>query len=213
MHFTLLLACLSSATIIFPLATAFSVRKYLWENNQWLTYFLLNHLISEVVTISLALNRIRNLEAMLFFSLIEGILLLLLYRSVIEEIPLKRFLKFLTPAYVLGFVGVYFFLDYNLYIPSYTYPFHQVVMLVTVLLFFADRMKRMNEIFLTENPMFWISCGFLFFYTGSIFYFALHDTLFASYPSISKNGWLIHSTMLVILNLFLAIGIFKIRKT
>lgn len=212
MSYTLLLACVSSATIFIPLTLAVFKRKLLWKQHNWFCYFLINHLLSELVTASLGLKKIRNLEVMLFFSLIEGVLLLLLYRTAIEEIPIKRFLKFLTPAYVLGFVGVYFFLDYKLYIPSYTYPFHQVVMLVAVLLFFADRMKRMNEIFLTENPMFWISCGFLFFYTGSIFYFALHDTLFADYPSISKNGWLIHSTMLVIMNLFLAIGIFKIRK-
>lgn len=212
MNYILLFACLSSATIFFPLFLTIPKRGVLWEQHKFLCYFLINHIVSEIVNASLALNKIRNLEAMLFFSLIEGVLLLLLYRSVIEEIPLKRFLKFLTPAYVLGYIGVYFFLDYKLYIPSYTYPFHQIVMLVTVILFFADRMRRMNEIFLTENPMFWISCGFLFFYTGSIFYFALHNTLFADYPSISKNGWLIHSTMLVIMNLFLAIGIFKIRK-
>ncbi len=172
----------------------------------------MNHFISEVITISMALNKMRNLETMLFFSFIEGILVILLYKSVIEEISIKRFLTILLPFYILGFLGVYVFLDFKLFIPSFTYPFHQVVMLVPLLLFFADRMKRMNEIFLSENPMFWITCGFLFYYSGSIFYFALHDTLFIDYPAISKNGWLIHSTMLVVMNLFLAMGIFKIKK-
>lgn len=212
LHYYQVIAYLSSATVLLPLVMAFIKPKVEWLTLRWLWYFVLNHFLSELVTMSMALNKIRNLEAMLFFSLIEGVLLLMLYSSTIEEISLKRFLKFLTPAYVLGFVGIYFFFDYHLYIPSYTYPFHQIVMLTTIILFFAALMKGMTEIYLTDSPMFWISSGFLFYYSVSIFYFASHDTLFKDFPEASKNGWLIHSASLILLNLFMSIGICKIRK-
>lgn len=194
------------------MAFAFAKRQALWNTHKWLSFFLLNHIISEVITASLAFNKMRNLEAMLFFSLIEGICVLLLYKNTIEATRFKRFLNFLPPTYIICFIGIYFFFDYSLFIPSYTYPFHQSVMLIPLILFFVDRIQLMDDIFITENPMFWISCGFLFYYSVSMFYFGSHDTLFKDYPAVSKNGWLIHSVSLITLNLFLAKGISKIRK-
>lgn len=213
MNYIRAISYLSAITVLLPVVTALFNIKHDWRSHKWLWYFLLNHLLSEVVTISMALNKIRNLEAMLFFSFIEGICVLFLYKNTIETSRYKRVLTFLLPIYCIGFLSVYFLVDYSLFIPSYTYPFHQSVMLIPLVLFFAERMNLMDDIFITNNLMFWISCGFLFYYSVSMFYFGSHDTLFKDYPAVSKNGWLIHSVSLITLNLFLARGIWQIRKT
>ena len=149
---------------------------------------------------------------MLVFDIIEGILLLLLYNYSFQTKTSKIFSAILIPLYIIGFASIYFFLDHKNYLPSYTYAFHEVVMLLVILLYFVERMVLMDDIDIVQNPMFYISCGFLLFYGICIFYFAALDYLFHHFPDIEKDGKWMHSVTLIIMNVLLAKGIWKIKK-
>jgi hypothetical protein len=173
---------------------------------------MINHLVSEVVTFVMSHYKIRNLETTLMFNLLWGCMVLAMYYYAFSGKYFKKLTVLFIPFYIVSFILVYFVFDYNLFLPSVTFAWFRLLLLIPVLLYFFEKIHLLDDILISENPMFWISCGLLLFYSVSIFYFALNNYLYFHYPEISKNALLIHSTMLLTMNILLTTGICKIQK-
>lgn len=208
-----ILIYLGSASAIIPFITLTfrwnSTRTY----NLYFFLYVVNNFASELVASPLALLHVRNLEVLGVFNAIEGILLLSMYQLSLVTNTLKKLLKILKPIYFLVFVLIYYYSDYKNESSSFAYAFHKSVMILPVILYLFERLQLMDELYITEIPIFWTSCGFLLFYGVSIFYFGLHDYLAHHVPDIDKKGWLIHTVLLITMNLFLTKAIWQIPKT
>jgi hypothetical protein len=172
----------------------------------------MNHFISEIVITFLAMLKVNNMPIIVGFSFIEGLLLLMLYREAFVGKTFKRSIIFLIVAFIVGLLGIYTLIDKKLSFSLSAYSFQHIILLIPVILYFAERMIRLDDIFLAQNPMFWISSGFLIFYSVGIFYFTLFNNLFVHNKEIFIKGWAIHSIALITMNLLLTRGIWLIQK-
>jgi hypothetical protein len=170
------------------------------------------HFSSELITTVMAHYKMRNLETMLVFDFLSGGAVLMLYASIAQNRILKLIIQAMLPIYIISSLVVYFSFDNKLFIPSYTFAWFHLFMLVPIMLYFTERMMLLDDIYIHRNPMFWISAGLLLFYSVSIFYFALNNYLYTNYIKISRLAVLINSSMLLTMNILLAIGIWKIPK-
>lgn len=160
----------------------------------------------------MALFKVRNLETILVFELLSGCTVLLLYASIAKNRIFKLIIRAMLPIFIISSFIVYFAFDNKLFIPSYTFAWFHLFMLVPIMLYFTERMMLLDDLYISRNPMFWISAGLLLFYSVSIFYFALNNYLYTNYIKISRLAVLINSSMLLTMNILLAIGIWKIPK-
>jgi hypothetical protein len=203
---------LGAITVLLPFVALLLNVHRLWKYNKWLFLFITNHFISEVVTLSLASFKIRNLEAIVLFSSIEGILLILIYYNQVKLSIFRKILLCSFPLYLIGGGFVYFFMDLQLSVSSYAYSFQHALLLVPVIFYFVERIILVDDLYITQSPLFWISAGFLFFYSASILYFGLRDYLFHFYPEWERKGLWLHTVALVAMNILLTKGIWQVRK-
>lgn len=158
----------------------------------------------------MAIYKLRNLEAMSFYSLIEGIIILMIYSREIKSVLWNKMTVILLPFYVIIYCLVYYYIDFNKYLSFNAYAFQHFILLICVVFYFFERMKLLDDLFITRNPMFWVSSGFLIFYSISIFYFGLVSDIFQVNKAVAVNGWWIHSTGLLIMNILLTKAVWQI---
>lgn len=160
----------------------------------------------------MAFQKMNNFQVTEIFTLFEGVLLLSSYYFALRKKIYKRIILIFVPLFLIGYALVYFTVSINQVIPPYIFAFHHLFMLSAILLYFAERLQLMDEIDITLDPMFWVSSGFLLFYSVSIFYFSLYHYLFQHYMQVFVKGLWIHSFTLIIMNILLAKGLWLVPK-
>jgi hypothetical protein len=210
---TAIIAYISSVSAVLPFFALLIDWRKGWCYNKWLSVFIIYDFLSEFLTFTMAMLKIRNLEAFLLMIPIDAFILMFIYRDAFRQPISKKLTYMLMPVFLIGYIAVYLLLDYRLRFPSYAIAYYQLITVIPVLMYFYERMLLVDDIIITDNPMFWVSCGFLLFHSVSIFYFSFHYYLLVHYPGVESKGWWIHSSMLTAMNVLLTIGIWKIPRT
>ena len=160
----------------------------------------------------MALYKIYNMLALDLFSIVEAIFVILLYYKSYKSQELKKFTLWLLPFYITGQILVYLNFDRHSQFNGYTYAFHSAFILIPIILYFWEKVNLVDDIYITKNTMFWISSGFLPFYSVSILHYSLMNYLFYHYYQLLVVGGIIHSIMLIIMSILLSRGLWLIPE-
>lgn len=202
----------SSISVVLPFSILLLRGRWAWRYNIGLCLYVANHFLTEVIMSTVAILKVRNMETKLGVDITEGLLLFLTYYIAFKEIRNKKIAFTTAILFLTGYLSIYFMWDKYLYVPSHVFAFQHLMMLIPLILYFGERIRLMDNENITDNPMFWITSGFLIFYSVSIFYFALFNELFFHYKEVFIKGWAIHSLALIIMNILLAKGLWLIPK-
>jgi hypothetical protein len=122
--------------------------------------------------IAISLIRYAGLKNNLFVfhisTPLEYMVLSMLYRDVIANKALKKTILFTIPVFIALSVLIAFFIqkwDTN---NSYIIIIESVVMIFLSLFFLRETLLLQQVTVLSHFPMFWISVGILFYFTGSL---------------------------------------------
>lgn len=139
------------------------------------------------------------------FLLVEFIILSMLYISILRNIKSKQFIVLSICLYTIYWV-------YNFYNSKFSeFDFMPVVVEclffnLLIVYYFYDLIQYNFTIPLYQIPSFWISVGFLIFFSGNFFLF-LYTKSMKNEPGFDNQYTIIYSSITILKNILLCTGI------
>ena len=115
----------------------------------------------KLFVITHASNWVYNLRNPIEFAFIGWF-----YIQIIENPIIKKRIKYLTYLICFSSAINFFFFQGFRYLNSYTIILGSCICIYYIFEYFKQMMNTPGSVSLFRNPYFWISVGFLFFYTG-----------------------------------------------
>jgi hypothetical protein len=202
------LAHVSTLFSLLPLGVFLFVRPQLNPSLRFLLSYLVLSILTEALGFYTSYKQINNTLIFQLYTYCEAILILLFFRSIFDNIILKRLILFFI--LLTGFCGVVFYF--------FTLPHEFIFVACAIFIMFLSlRHLYFTYLqalvpFLLQNSLFWLIASFLFYFGTTLFL-----TLFESYarslgPELHRTVWSFHNGINIIYNTTLAIGIWKIKK-
>lgn len=166
--------CVVCASIIaFILSLRILVRTDFDDNFKFVFSILLMSAILEVSTsfIYNAQDYLKIVNVLGLYNLyyiISYTLWFMLYYQLIKH-NVRRFIPYLVALYLIScFVEAMFFLDYTQVNQTYPHTIGSLCLAVVIIFYFVQILQDGSFEALKDNFYFWISCGLLIYYVGSL---------------------------------------------
>lgn len=168
----LLLLAVSSYSAILPLGLGVFKWKHLSFELKILSAYLLLSLLTDVVTLQLAINSINNLSLLYVFTVLEFLLFSTIYYKIYRSLRLKRVIIIVA----IVFLGVVVFNLYEQGIASYaTAPrtIESIIFTTYSIIYFYQIVRGSFAYKVEKDSMFWFNGGILVYFAGSLLFFSL----------------------------------------
>jgi len=162
---------------------------------RWFIPFLVATLAVEITGLVMWTHRLNNNKMYNIFTSIEFIFYSLLFRSVIEDSSIKKIILSAIFVYPILFLINTAFIQNFSHFHTITYRIGSIMVVTWCYLYFRQLMLSEKYISLFRNPLFWISTGLLFFYTGFFFWMSADVLFFVNVP-VDGTLWFILSDTL-----------------
>ena len=168
----LLLLAVSSYSAILPLGLGVFKWKHLSFKLKILSAYLLLSLLTDIVTLQLAINSINNLSLLYVFTVLEFSLFSTIYHKIYRSLRLKRIIIIIA-MFFLGLVIV------NLYkegIGSYaTAPrtVESIIFTTYSIIYFYQILSGSFVFKVEKDAMFWFNGSILVYFAGLLLFFSL----------------------------------------
>ncbi|WP_108867682.1 hypothetical protein [Aquimarina aquimarini] len=202
-----ILSLISSFIVIIPLSLSIFRFKSLNKIQIKLIYLLLGILIVECISNILWYQKINNLPIYHFFTVLQFLLIINIYREVLSYIYSKSFFTSIGICFIVFAVINTLFLQ-NLYtFNSNTTTVLGVLVVFFALSYFYVLLKEAKYSPLENNPMFWINSGFLIYFSSNLILFFMNNTLFKGITQASYSLWGLHAIVNIVLMIFYTVAI------
>lgn len=147
-----------------------------------------------------------NIWLIPFFVILNFTMYTLIFRHYLKS----RFIPYLIGGYAV------FSLGYGIATNFFAFGeplriVEAVGILVYCAQYFRTTLRQLDEENLTQNPMFWISCGAFIYYSASFLFF-LTTGLFVDLSEVDNLIWAIHSFLAIVLYAFFFVIAFLKRR-
>jgi hypothetical protein len=149
---------------------------------RWFVPFLALTLMVEVTGLITSRRNMHNLWMFNFFTCIEFLFYSYLYSTLLEQRKWVKVIRYSMIVYPVLFLINIFFIEGFLKFHTITYRIGSVMVVFWCYLYFRQLMLSPGYTSLFRNPIFWISTGLLFFYTGFFFYMSAAFILLYTHP-------------------------------
>jgi len=192
--------------ILLPLVLAFFKRKRLTALQKKLAYLISLTAIFEIVSYLLWHNVINNHPLYHFYSIFEFWLILHIFRSNLGKWFSTRFVFILGIGFTLFAIGNMLFLQSLFEFNSNVTTTSGAIIILLCLISFYELLKAPTYSALHLNPLFWISAGFILYFSSNLvlFYFSSRINLTHEEGFII---WGLHSLFNCILIFFYTIAL------
>jgi hypothetical protein len=189
-----LLVCLSNYRRLDPSY----LRYFLW--------FLLFTALLETVGYYLARHKIQNLWLYNLSTLVEVTFLSFIYSKAIEMPAVRKVIHWFLGFYVVLFlVNATFFQGWHEF-HTFTYVAGGLALLTWVGIYFIQLVQTPQFADLTRQPLFWISTGLLFHYTGKTPYLGMLNYLIENHLDVAKKYYVLVQILIVVEYCLLSAG-------
>lgn len=164
--------------------------------------FCLLKTLTDLFGLQLALEGVSNLWLFHISTLMEYLILILVFSFWQKNAHLRKWLRLSIPLFALFWiVAKLTFEDFG-GLDNYSAPLANVL-LIAVAAYTLYEVNKENVLTFHRMPSFWVACGVLIYYTGNLTVFTLGNIVVAR--GLIK-AWYIHSAMNIIANLCYAGG-------
>ena len=163
---------------------------------RWLVPFLSATLVAEVAGLIMVRMSIQDLWIFNLFTCGEFVFYSFFYLNVLENQRVKKIIRYAIGFYLLLFLINIFWIEGFYRFHTITYRIGSVMIVVWAYLYFRQLMRSSAYSPVLRNPIFWISTGLLFFYTGFFFYMTAFNILLKAKVSTNAYVWYIISDTL-----------------
>lgn len=151
--------------------------------------FLALSLGVEITGLITARMNIWNLWMYNFFTCFEFLFYSYVYSKLLVNGKWVRIIRYSLVVYPLLFLVNIFFIEGFLKFHTITYRIGSVMVVTWCCLYFRQLMTSTDYTPVLRNPVFWISTGLLFFYTGFFFYMSAGYILLYTKLPVSRFVW------------------------
>ncbi|MFA0961798.1 hypothetical protein AB9P05_08315 [Roseivirga sp. BDSF3-8] len=206
------LSKLSTFSVFIPLLLALVTIRFHHREVKFLAYLVYTSFLVEICMVYLGYQKVNNLPLLNILTMAEFTLLSLMYYHLFREPRLKRFIKISIHVFV-AFTFLYATFIKGWYEYSDVPRALESLMLVAFsLIYFRKLLTDLNVFYIEKEPAFWVSTAVLFYFSGSLFMYIFSSYLALQYIDVMKQVWHIHSMLMIIYNLLLAVGIWYSRQ-
>ena len=202
------LSYIASTAIVIPLIIAIKQRKYLSKELKILFLYLVIAVITEVLGNVWYILHKSNHFIINAFVIIEFVLISLMFHQVFIGKNLKRIILIATSIYTLTCIYTFTVLEGFQTFNSTLSTIACLLIIIWVFIYFYQLLQKLEVKKLTVIPMFWISVGCLFYFSGTLFVFLYSDLIvFQKELKFYKQLWNIYYVLLFIFRILLGIGL------
>ncbi|WP_109098727.1 hypothetical protein [Aquimarina sp. AU58] len=202
-----ILGNISSFIILVPLLLSVLKFKSLNKIQLRLGYLLLVTLIVEFISNVLWYQKINNLPVYHFFTVIQFLLIVNIYKRALSQTFSKYFFTSLGIGFmVFAVVNIMFFQDLFTFNSNATTLMGAIVIFLSLSYFYA-LLKEVKYSALETNPMFWINSGFLIYFSSNLILFYINNSMFKGSTEASYLVWGLHAVINIVLTIFYTVAI------
>lgn len=203
------LRLISSFAVILPLLIALWKYHRLSTMQQKLLYLLITTLVVESISNVLWYQKINNLPVYHFYSIVECILMVHIYKDELKKLFPKRFFYTIIAAFtIFSIVNMMYFQNLQTFNSNATTVLGILVIFLALSYFYA-LLKEVKYSSLETNPMFWLNAGFLIYFSSNLILFFVNNSLFqgSKATKVSYLLWGLHAVVNIILIIFYTISV------
>jgi len=200
---------ISSFAVILPLLIALSKYHRLSKIQQKLVYLLITTLVVESISNVLWYQKINNLPVYHFYSIVEFILIVHIYKDELKKLFPKRFFYTIVAAFtIFSIVNMMYFQSLQTFNSNVT-TLSGILVIFLALSYFYALLKEVKYSSLERNPMFWLNAGFLIYFSSNLLLFFVNNSLFqeSKATKVSYLLWGLHAVVNIILIIFYTISV------
>lgn len=209
--FNQLYLVLSLLALVAYIPNVFKKPGYIQLTVLYLVVLLLTFLASIYSTNILELRN--NLFIFHVATPLEYTILSLLYRSVIVNGMLKKIITFSIPFFLVLSIASSIFIQPLNTNNSYTIILASVIIVFLTLFFLRETLLLQPVTILHRFPMFWISVGILFYYTGGFVIEGMLNYMITHSMELARRTFIIGYIFKYLLFILFIIGAFFNRKS
>ncbi|PTX63695.1 hypothetical protein C8N46_101299 [Kordia periserrulae] len=201
------LRLISSFGVLLPLCLALWKRRRLTSIQRKLLYLLIAICIVEAIANALWYRKENNLPVYHFYSIVECLLILNLYKEALKKLFSKHvFMSAGVIFTVFAIVNMLCFQALTTFNSNVTTTLGFLVIFLCLCYFYA---LLQEEIYspLEKKPMFWINAGFLIYFSSNLILFFINNSMFTKPDAVSYLVWGLHAVVNIILMLFFTIAV------
>ncbi|WP_106791072.1 hypothetical protein [Aquimarina sp. Aq78] len=201
------LSLISSFIVIIPLFLSIYKFKSLNKIQVKLVYLLLIVLIVEVISNMFWYKKINNLPLYHFFTVVQFLLIVNIYRRALSQTFSKYFFTALSTGFTgFAIINIIYFQDFFTFNSNATTLMAAIIIFLSLSYFYA-LLKEVKYSALETNPMFWINSGFLIYFSSNLILFFMNNTLFKGVTEASHILWGLHAAINIVLTIFYTVAI------
>ncbi len=209
--FNQLYLILSLLALVSYIPNVFKKPGYIQLTVIYLIVLLLTFLVSVYSTNFLRLRN--NLFIFHIATPLEYTVLALLYRSVLVNGMVKKIITFSIPLFIGLSIVSSIFIQPSTTNNSNTIILASLIIVFLTLFFLRETLLLQQVIILHRFPMFWISVGILFYYTGSLIIEGMLNYMITHSMELAKRTFMIGYVFKYLLFILFIIGAFVNRKS
>ncbi len=194
--------------LLFVPAVIFLARsKVLAAVQKKLAILVLVTLLVEVVSRILWYKKINNLPIYHFYTVIEFLLILNIYKEPLRKVFDVKYLVIIGVGFTgFAILNTIFFQDLFTFNSNVT-TLMGLLVVVFALSYFYALLKEVKYSALETNPMFWINSGFLIYFSSNLILFYMNNSLFKEVSEASLILWGLHAIVNIVLTIFYTIAL------
>lgn len=195
-----------------PFIMALFKFKKLNSVQRLLMYLISVIVLVEIISLFLWHKEINNLVMYHIYTVIEFIMISMIYTKVLTSLFPKYVFKILTFLFIIfAFLNVQFF--QNIYtFNSNTITVSGIIIIIFSLSYFYALLQEIKYSALENNPMFWINSGFLIYFSTNLILFFINNSMFKASTEATYLVWGLHAIINIVLTLFYTIALWVTPK-
>jgi len=202
----------SAASILVPALLALWQWSKLNELEKSLARLIFVITVIQGVALLLAeVLKLNNMPLYHFYLVLEFNLLFNLFYYHIFRFKEQRAWVLVLALSVIVFVVNGIWVEHLTRFPSYLRALGCLLSSVLAIVFFVNKLSRVEAVPLKSDPAFWMSCGIFIYYTTNMLLF-FYIRMFDDQPELFNYIWVVHSYLNILLYTFYAIALVCRKK-
>ena len=198
--------------LILPFSIGIYNFKYCKNESKVVFLYVLLGIVFELISRVLAYLKFHNTLPLLhLYTVLEFSIIWLFYYRYFKIFYSQNGMKILLLLFVLFAIFNALFLQKIDTFNTYARGLESLILISLTLMAFNKIMVELDTRYPTNQPVFWINTGFLFYFSGNLVVFMLSN-YFKNDNQLLLVAWGIHAILMAILNCFIAIGLWKLRR-
>lgn len=199
--------------VILPVTISLYNFSYLTKGLKTLSYYLYFSLTIEILVKLFNEYIDNNLPALHVFTLIEFLLISMVYFYSINSNVIKRLVLTIT-LLVSVFIVINSIYIQNIFsFNTNARAIENVVFIIYPLAFFYSILKELKILKLEKEPMFWINIAILLYFSCNLFIFIFSNYIIDSLSHVNNLWiWFVHGFFNMLMYILFAIGLWYSRK-